>query len=804
MGRYLRVVATYDDPHGDDKTAAAVSANLTLAFNPDNLRPVFPSNTADRSIRENTRAGTSLGAAVRATDANNDRLTYSIPASDDFEIVSATGQLRTRRMLDHEDQDTHTITVTAKDPGDLPATVTVTITVEDVDEVPVVMGPASPEVAENGNTSVATYTATDPDGEGIEWVLTGSDSDAFTLSGGVLTFREAPDYEEKNQYRVTIEAREQGGGTSVGSLSATVNVANVDEPGMVEIDVSEPRVGQRLSPTVEDPDGGVGSIEWKWERRASGGAWTPIPRATSQSYTPTRDDSGHDLRVVAIYRDREGSGKTETHEFPNAVVLRPFFDADREERTIQENSPEGRNVGGHFAARHPDSVNLAYTLGGSDSVHFTVDPATGQMRTSTTPLDYETLNGHQAEVQITATAPDSETATVTVIVSVTDECTSAGEPPCAPGRPGVSSASDTSLRASWSTPGTPSGTTITGYDLQYRESDSGASWIPQGVAGTDRSHTIENLVKDTTYEVQVRASNDSIGYGEWSQSGTGRPADVPPPPPTTGGGGGGGPVETDDECVDEIGALAGAATRNGTWASDCESSVSGRGYARYYSFSLSVETEVTIDLTSSVDTHLYLRQEDATSGAALHENDNHQGSTSASQIQETLAAGTYTVEATTNSAGSTGSFTLSITVEYLPTANVSRAAGSEDALVRPSSPIPLTATFSSPVSGFDIQDINVGNGTVSNFAGSRAVYTFDVTPNAIGEVTVDIPAGAAEDADGNGNKAAPGFSLGIAYDDDGDGDISRGEAIAAIREYFSGGLTRALVIAVIRLYFASG
>ena len=363
VGRYLRVVATYDDPHGNDKTAAAVSANLTLAFNPDNLRPVFPSNTADRSIRENTRPGTSLGAAVRATDANNDRLTYSIPASDDFEIVSATGQLRTRRMLDHEDQNTHTITVTATDPGDLPATITVTITVEDVDEVPVVGGPDSPSVAENGGSTVATYTATDPDGTGIEWALTGSDSGEFTLSGGILTLNEVADYEEKTRYRVTVEAREQGGGTSVGSLSVTVNVTNVDEPGMVEIDVSEPRVGQRLSPTVEDPDGGVGSIEWKWERRASGGAWTPIPRATSQSYTPTRDDNGHDLRVVAIYRDREGSGKTETHEFPNAVVLRPFFDADREERTIQENSPEGRNVGGRFAARHPDNVNLAYTLG---------------------------------------------------------------------------------------------------------------------------------------------------------------------------------------------------------------------------------------------------------------------------------------------------------------------------------------------------------------------------------------------------------------------------------------------------------
>ena len=89
-----------------------------------------------------------------------------------------------------------------------------------------------------------------------------------------------------------------------------------------------------------------------------------------------------------------------------------------------------------------------------------------------------------------------------------------------------------------------------------------------------------------------------------------------------------------------------------------------------------------------------------------------------------------------------------------------------------------------------------------NFAGSGAVYTFDVTPDAIGEVAVEIPARAAEDADGEGNKASPRFCLGITYDDDGDGDISRAEAIAAIREYFSGGLTRALVIAVIRLYFA--
>ena len=145
---------------------------------------------------------------------------------------------------------------------------------------------------------------------------------------------------------------------------------------------------------------------------------------------------------------------------------------------------------------------------------------------------------------------------------------------------------------------------------------------------------------------------------------------------------------------------------------------------------------------------------------------------------------------------------LSMTVGSLPSVSVSRAAGSEDTEVRPGSPVSLTATFSRPVSGFTVDDITVGNGTAGNFAGGGAVYTFDVTPNDIGEVAVDISAGAVEDADGNGNTAAPRFSLGITYDDDGDGDISKAEAIAAIRDYFSGGITKAQAIAVIRLYFA--
>jgi hypothetical protein len=77
---------------------------------------------------------------------------------------------------------------------------------------------------------------------------------------------------------------------------------------------------------------------------------------------------------------------------------------------------------------------------------------------------------------------------------------------------------------------------------------------------------------------------------------------------------------------------------------------------------LAESSEVTITLESSdADSFLFLRTGDAKSGDALHENDDvAPGTNTNSQIQETLAAGTYTIEATTWGSGVTGSFTLTV------------------------------------------------------------------------------------------------------------------------------------------------
>ena len=116
-----------------------------------------------------------------------------------------------------------------------------------------------------------------------------------------------------------------------------------------------------------------------------------------------------------------------------------------------------------------------------------------------------------------------------------------------------------------------------------------------------------------------------------------------------------------DPCVTPLGALTAATTRTGAWSSDCDSSSRGGSHAHFYSFTLDTVTTVTIELTSDVDTYLFLLQGAGRDGAVSYQNDDVAVGNTNSRIAETLSAGTYTIEAATYSSGTTGDFTLAIT-----------------------------------------------------------------------------------------------------------------------------------------------
>jgi hypothetical protein len=73
-------------------------------------------------------------------------------------------------------------------------------------------------------------------------------------------------------------------------------------------------------------------------------------------------------------------------------------------------------------------------------------------------------------------------------------------------------------------------------------------------------------------------------------------------------------------------------------------------------------------------------------------------------------------------------------------------------------PIPVTVTFSKAVNGFISTDITTANGTVANFSGTGANYTFDLVPTDQGIVSADIAENVAQDSAGNWNRAASTFT----------------------------------------------
>ena len=122
------------------------------------------------------------------------------------------------------------------------------------------------------------------------------------------------------------------------------------------------------------------------------------------------------------------------------------------------------------------------------------------------------------------------------------------------------------------------------------------------------------------------------------------------------------PTAPADPCleVESLGALTAPVTRMGVWASDCASEARSGSYARYYTFTLDSGTQVEINLTSGVDAYLALRQGAGRDGTMVASNDNVGSRNPNSAINMMLAAGDYTVEATTFFAGQTGDFTLSV------------------------------------------------------------------------------------------------------------------------------------------------
>ena len=226
----VTVTATDDDNLSDTTT---VTINVTNV----NEAPSFATNTATRSIAENTAAGADIGVAVVATDPDaDDTLTYTLGGTDvdSFSIVNTSGQLRTHVALDYEIKASYSVTVTATDGDNLSDTTTVTISVTDVNEAPSFTegSTATRAIAENtaSETNIGSaVAATDPDtGDTLTYTLGGTDAASFSIDGttGQLQTSAALDYETQTAYTLTITVSDS---ELTDTIDVTINVTDVND-----------------------------------------------------------------------------------------------------------------------------------------------------------------------------------------------------------------------------------------------------------------------------------------------------------------------------------------------------------------------------------------------------------------------------------------------------------------------------------------------------------------------------------------------------------------------------------------------
>ena len=469
----------------------------TGSTNPANRAPEFSGETADRSVRENTRANMSIGRPISATDRDGDTLEYSLfddpndDADDDpettFDINESTGQIVTKGALNFEG-----------------------------------------ECGDNNNDAVAdesecTYKVTvkAEDGRG--------DEDTIKVTIGVGDDGEAPAAPDKPTVKSgTDDTRTTGADESTTTLIVSW-----------------------------DPTDNMGPSITRYEvQYRSRGSFTPVTDSigTNTSVTITGLSVGiaYDVQVRATNDEGTGgwstSGRGSTNAADNDLPVFQQADNPPFRLIINENTPAGTNIGQPVTATDGDSDNdtLTYSLDGADRASFDIDTSNGQIKTKTgVTYNFEERETYD-ELMVKVEDNEGGSSTIEVVIAIVDL---QGEAPVAPAAPtvrtrdddpktGTADESTSTLEVSWNEPSND-GPAIDRYDIRYKIKDSTTTYsevacvkdnADTGECFEDRKTIISALEDGTTYEVQVKATatatlgdnNDATdSVSPWSDPGNG-------------------------------------------------------------------------------------------------------------------------------------------------------------------------------------------------------------------------------------------------------------------------------------------
>ena len=552
-----------------------------------NTAPVFADASVTREVAENSAVGTSVGAVVTATDADNDTLTYSLEGTDaaSFEIDSGTGQIKTVTGVTYNFEATknsYSVTVKASD-GTASDTIAVTIDVTDVNEksakpdkptLAAVTGSSTSLTATwtkpglNGGPEITGYAVQYREGTTGTWT-------AFAHTGsGLTTTITGLTADTSYQVRVRAKNGETDSDWSDASDAVKTNaemtttcalnpgdlwcgVVTVEELVFEGTSFAYGFVDASASPNpsdtgaLSDKEFTVGTNRYTIDIATVGLGATA--EGLNFSLTSALSDTDKEKLVLHVgsrtfaFSDATRTNDGFTYQWSNtgldwssetSVTLRlrgapnnaPAFSPTSTTRTVEENSTAGTNVGAVIPeATDADSGDtLTYSMEGTDAASFAFDASSRQI-TTIAGVDYN-FEATQNTYEVTVKASDgTDSGELAVTISLTD----ADEKSAKPDKPTLAPVpgSSTSLTATWTKPDLNGGPDIGGYDVAYRVGTTG-TWELFTHVTSGLTTTITGLTADTSYQARVRAANEEA-FSDWSDASDAvrtNAVDIPIPP----------------------------------------------------------------------------------------------------------------------------------------------------------------------------------------------------------------------------------------------------------------------------------
>jgi len=423
-----------DDANEDSTENVAEEVTETTQETTVEVAPIFVVEAEDvvASFDENTSEISLAQFTIVNPGEQNYTVTIEGEGSDAFTYNQETNSLDVIQELDYESQESVELIVTfTSDNGDIQE-VALALNVTDVDEAVVLAvepvntiseAAISSELIANqvnvsetvpAGTVLATFSATDPEGNALTYSLSGSGSDLMTVSeSGEITLTGGLDFEANSTLTVMLEISD---GTITTIEEITINVINDDEPATIAATLSSASfaetsaVGTAIaSINATDPEGsavtytlsGTGSDNFSID--ASGNitlaSGLDYETATSYELTVVVDDGTYaSTEVITV-------NVADVNEAPSLSATVAF-------NAFQENTATGTIIA-TSSVSDPEAGAITYSLSGNGSENFSVS-SDGTV-TLASGLDYETATAYA----ITLTASDgansvSETLTINV------------------------------------------------------------------------------------------------------------------------------------------------------------------------------------------------------------------------------------------------------------------------------------------------------------------------------------------------------------------------------------------------------